>query len=220
MRKWRVGTLSMGLTLIGFGVILFLSQWQGLGAFDSFIRWWPVVLVLLGLEIIVYVYGSRKENEVIRYDWMSVLFVGVLMVGCLGFTMLTSLGLTNEVRKLVGEVEITTDLPEWKEPLSPAIQKLVIQTSGDPVRIDKTTERSMYLFGSCRSRVQEGERPTFEKEQIYTVRTVGDTLYVQVKRPPVYRGLHPVYPEMAVTLVLPQDVQVEMRGPYNETIQS
>ncbi|MED4602156.1 DUF5668 domain-containing protein [Paenibacillus validus] len=217
MRKWRVGTLSMGLTLIGFGVLLFLSQWQGLGAFTSFIRWWPIVLVLLGLEILAYVFIAKKESEVIRYDWMSVLFVGVLFAGCFMFTMLTGLGVTDEVRKLVGEVEVTADLPELQEPVNPAIQKLVVQTSGEPVRIDKTAERSMHLFGTYRTRVQEGDRPTVDKEQFYTVRTVGDTMYVQVKRPPVYRGLNSVYPEMSVTLVLPQDVQVEVQGPNNES---
>ncbi|ASA97467.1 LiaF transmembrane domain-containing protein [Anoxybacillus flavithermus] len=53
MRKWRVGTVSMGASLILLGIVLFISQWEGMGAADIFASWWPFLLVLLGVEVFV-----------------------------------------------------------------------------------------------------------------------------------------------------------------------
>jgi hypothetical protein len=56
------------------------------------------------------------------------------------------------------------------------------------------------------------------KEQVVSVHTVGDTMYVQIKRLPQQRGLDSFYPWMNVTVVVPQDIQVEMRGANNQII--
>jgi hypothetical protein len=51
-----------------------------------------------------------------------------------------------------------------------------------------------------------------------TVRTVGDTMYVQVNPAPVDRGIRSRNADLAVTAVIPQDKQVELRGYNNVTI--
>ncbi|MDF2961291.1 MAG: lipoprotein [Paenibacillus sp.] len=220
MKKWRVGTLSMGISLVLLGVVLFISQWKGLQAFDTFITWWPVIFILLGLEIVLYLSFSKKENSILSYDIMSLFFVGVLCIGCLGFTMLTSVGVLGEVRAMLGAVDETKDLPEVKEAVAEGVKKVVVQSQDQTVKVDKSQERAVHVFGTYRSRTKQGEQAgSLEKEQFVAVRTVGDTMYVQVKRLPEKRGLDSFYPRMTATVVLPQDVQVEVRGWNNEIVQ-
>ncbi|ULL19523.1 hypothetical protein DVH26_37000 [Paenibacillus sp. H1-7] len=221
MKKWRVGTLSMGLSLIVLGVILFMSQWNGLQAYDAFITWWPLIFVMLGLEIIVYLLFSKKENTVLHYDMMSLFFVGVLCIGCLGFTLLTSAGIMGEVRSMLNTTELTKDLPSVKESLGDGIKKIVVQSSEHAVKVDKSPERSVQVFGTFRDRIKAGEEsPPLAKEQVVSVHTVGDTMYLQIKRLPSEQGFDSYYPYMNVTVVLPQDVQVELRGSDNQVISS
>ncbi|MHC2209805.1 hypothetical protein ACVLD2_004047 [Paenibacillus sp. PvR052] len=216
MRTWRVGTLSMGLSLIFLGVTLFLSQLKGLDAFDTFFAWWPILFVLLGLEILIYLIWMRKENSVVRYDLMSVFFVGLLFISSLGFAFLTSIGVLGEVRRMVGTVERTVDLPEVREAVGDGVKRIIVQTSGPLVKVDQTPERSVHLFGSYRERAQEDEMPEAPEENAYAVHTIGDTMYVQVKQPPVRQGFDSYYPYMNVTVVLPQDVPVELRNRDNQ----
>ncbi|MCR8632279.1 LiaF transmembrane domain-containing protein [Paenibacillus radicis (ex Xue et al. 2023)] len=220
MKKWRVGTLSMGITLVLLGVVLFISQWKGQQTFDAFITWWPIVFVLLGLEIVLYLSFSKKENSIISYDVMSILFVGVLCIGCLGFTMLASVGLMGEVRSMIGAIDETKDLPAVKETVAEGVKKVIVQSQDQTVKVDKSQERSLQVFGTYRSRTNLGEAiQPLEKEQFIAVRTVGDTMYVQVKRLPQRRGFDSYYPWMTVTVVLPQDVQTEVRGANNQMIE-
>lgn len=209
----------MGLSLIFLGMILFLSQLHGLEAFDTFLRWWPILFVLLGLEILIYLLWMQKENSMVRYDLMSVFFVGLLFISSLGFAFLTSIGVLGEVRRVVGAVERTVDLPEVREAVGDGVKRIIVQTSGPQVKVDQSTERAVHLFGSYRERTQEDERPGASEENVYNVRTIGDTMYVQVKQPPSRQGLDSYYPYMNVTVVLPQDVPVELRNRDNQPME-
>lgn len=161
----------------------------------------------------------RKENSVVRYDLMSVFFVGLLFISSLGFAFLTSIGVLGEVRRMVGAVERTVDLPEVREAVGDGIKRIIVQTNGPMIKVDQTTERSVHLFGSYRERTQEDERSEASEEDAYAVRTIGDTMYVQVKQPPVRQGLDSHYPYMNVTVVLPQDVPVELRNKNNQPME-
>ena len=43
----------MGLVLIGTGLGLFFAKINNKAIFDAVVRWWPLVFVLLGLEVLV-----------------------------------------------------------------------------------------------------------------------------------------------------------------------
>lgn len=75
MRKWRVGTISMGLLLIATGLILVISEFQGFNGAGLILRWWPVILIVLGLEILVYILFSKEEQPKIKYDGLSIFLV-------------------------------------------------------------------------------------------------------------------------------------------------
>ncbi|TBL72933.1 LiaF transmembrane domain-containing protein [Paenibacillus thalictri] len=221
MKKWRVGTLSMGLTLVLLGALLFASQWEGLQAFDALAVWWPVILILLGLEIIGYLIFSRKENQVIYYDILSIFFVGVLCLGSLGFAFLTSLGVVSEVRSALHTVERSGDLPAISQEIPQTVKRIIVQTSGEAVKIDKSEQPALNVFGTYRIQTAlsetEGTAAPANSDDYCTVRTVGDTMYVQLKPLPAERGWKSSYRHMEVTAVLPQDKQVELRG-YNGQI--
>lgn len=213
MKKWRVGTLSMGVSLIWLGTVLFISQWKGTEAFDTFLTWWPIVFVLLGFEILGFLFFAKKENSVLYYDMLSLFFVGVLCIGCLGLALMTSTGVLKEARSMLGTVEHTKDIPVTKEALGDGIKKVIVESPDQNYKVDKSVERAVQVFGTYRERVKAGAQDqTLEKDQVVSVHTVGDTMYVQIKSLPVERGLDSFYPRMNLTVVVPQEIQVEMRG--------
>lgn len=76
----RVGTISMGLVLIFFGVIMLIGQVSSISAVELFMKFWPIILILLGLEILFYVYKNNTENTKIKYDVFSIFIVTSVLI--------------------------------------------------------------------------------------------------------------------------------------------
>lgn len=78
MRSRRVGTLTLGLTLILVGTLFFLHLFQPAVISYSFIfRLWPAILILLGLEVLA-AYLINKQERLI-YDGWAVFLIILLM---------------------------------------------------------------------------------------------------------------------------------------------
>jgi len=84
----RVGTISMGISLIIFGILILISQFNEISGIELAVKFWPSILILLGGEILWYSYKARKDNDIIiKYDIFSIfiilviLFVNIVLYG-------------------------------------------------------------------------------------------------------------------------------------------
>ncbi|MBP1992569.1 hypothetical protein [Paenibacillus eucommiae] len=221
MKRWRVGTFSMGISLVMVGATLLISTWKGLPAFDILLGWWPIVFIMLGVEILLFIFFSKKEQPVLYYDMFSIMFVGVLCCFCVVFSLVTSSGVMNEIRYSLGSVEKTLDLPDIKEPISQEVKRIVIQANGQVPKIDKMTGRELHLFGSYRTSTYENLEPVVVNQQdVATIRTVGGTMYIAIKELSRRNGINDTYPFATMTLTLPEDIPFELRGADNREIQA
>lgn len=77
MKIHRVGTLTLGITLIAMGV-LFLVQLFCTGIpLKIVIQVWPIVFILLGVEILC---ANRKaEQQEFVYDKIAIMLTMILM---------------------------------------------------------------------------------------------------------------------------------------------
>jgi hypothetical protein len=219
MRKWRVGTFSMGLSLILIGGSLLISAWAGNEAWLTLFRWWPVVFVLLGCEVLIYLYMPNKERPFVYYDVFSILFVGVLCVLCVIFAVLTSTGVMQELRYAMGSTEYTQDLPELRQPVPASVKKVIVRSSIAALKVDRAETSELHLFGSYRTTgamtdADQGRH----KEEASTVHIIGDTLYVSIKDLPARRGFAHVYPSPEAVLVVPKELKVEIRRADNQPL--
>ena len=81
VRPRRVGTISLGISLVGF-VIVFLLRifWSAFPVVEA-IRFWPVLLIILGTEILLA--GIGKKEFVIDKASVILLFISIVFVNCL-----------------------------------------------------------------------------------------------------------------------------------------
>jgi len=221
MRQWRVGTFSMGLSLIAMGIVLLLSQWNGsMKVMDYIMMWWPLIFILLGLEIIFYLFVHRKENPIVKYDAFSVIIVGVLGTVCILFTAVSGSGILHELRYVLQTEEHTIDLPHLKQPVPADVKRIVLQTSGylgGAVQAEGSNMREVHLFGNMQyvasSVTEEDKKPP--KFDMAAIEQVGDTLYVTIKQPSRKLGLVREYAGVRLTVVLPKDIPVELHADQN-----
>lgn len=80
MRSWRVGSFSMGIVLIGMGVMVLLSLFSQVNMLKYIMIVWPLSLICVGIEILLHLFLKKQSDVVIKYDALSIVFVSLLMV--------------------------------------------------------------------------------------------------------------------------------------------
>lgn len=81
MRRWRVGNISMAAVLIVAGILLLVSNFTDLNFGKALTIGWPIIMILLGLEMLLYLYFSKEDQPRIRFDGLSIFFVCLILVG-------------------------------------------------------------------------------------------------------------------------------------------
>ncbi|WP_057913905.1 LiaF transmembrane domain-containing protein [Peribacillus muralis] len=220
MRTWRVGTISMGGALVGLGVVLLVSQFMHMDLTPILLSWWPLVFIILGAEILFFVFFSRKESSFVKYDFLSIVFVGVLGMMGIVCILLTSSGLMDEVRAAVKSEEKTVDLPGFNEKAGKGIQRVVLDSGSYPLTIESGSEESVSIFGTYDERGMENAKPLLKQTEDYLlVKRNGDTLYISFKDLPITnRLLDTGRMNLEATLVIPADLALEIDGKSTDLV--
>lgn len=214
VRRWRVGTISMGLSLIILGSLLFLHHFVGLEDIESFFVWWPLILILLGIEILIYLLFNRQAR--VKYDILSIFFISVLGSVAILFTVLTSLGLADDFRSSLYQESKTYTLPSWNEAVAPHIEKIVIITGNQRINIDQTEVSALQMIGTYRTYSDRSVPPTtLTKDDVATMDVVGNVIYVHIKdMHRVHRPFHTNNISLNATMIVPAHIELEVHGRY------
>ena len=201
MRTWRVGTFSMGLSIISLGCFLLFSVVKGIQVLDTLTAWWPVLLIILGAEVLLYLLFSKKEQSFIKYDIFSIFFIGVLGSVGIAFYCLLSTGLLEEVRHSINTTRQTSNIPDGQFDIPESIKKIVVDAGHQPLTIEGT---------------KANEKLNLKRDDFLSVQTAGETMYITLKSLPFQHTLFNSAPQVKPTLVLPQNKNVEIRASNNE----
>lgn len=75
MKKKRVGTITLAIGLIMLGVVLFINNYTSFGL-EELYKYWPVLLIGLGIEMFVYMIIYRQDEDVkLRVDGLCIVFI-------------------------------------------------------------------------------------------------------------------------------------------------
>lgn len=78
----RVGTFTAGVTLIAFGVLFLLHTVNAQLDYQFIFKLWPIILILLGIEIIIAYIVNREDK--IRYDSGAIAIIIILAFFVMG----------------------------------------------------------------------------------------------------------------------------------------
>lgn len=79
MKSRRVGTFTLGLSLITFGTIFLIAVFKRDFNIIDVLKFSPIFLIILGVEILIYAFVSKEEK--LKYDGVSI-FLSVLIIVC------------------------------------------------------------------------------------------------------------------------------------------
>lgn len=78
-RTHRVGTITCGLVLIMYGVLFLLRMALPMLNYGIIFRLWPVILILLGVEILACSIGGKNEEKKFIYDFPAALIIIMML---------------------------------------------------------------------------------------------------------------------------------------------
>lgn len=96
----RVGTISMGIVLVAFGLVLFIAQFSRISALEVSIKLWPAILMLLGGELLYCGYRRQKDKDdiIIKYDIFSIFIVTSILIVNIGLYGLMETGILDYIK--------------------------------------------------------------------------------------------------------------------------
>ena len=105
MKTKRVGTISMAIVLIGFGLVLFIAQFSKISATELSIKLWPAILMLLGGELLYCGYRRQKDKDdvIIKYDVFSIFIVTSILIVNIGLYGLMETGIMDYIKLRVAD---------------------------------------------------------------------------------------------------------------------
>ena len=211
MKNKRVGTISMAIVLIGFGVLLFISQINGLSAVELAMKLWPSILILLGGEILWFSYKNKGEDEniKIRYDVFSVFIVMIILFVNIGIYGVLELGLMDSLKDEIASEVFSYELPLEEYLVDSSIEKIVINGlgyAGFKIRTNKGDK----ITASGSIRIKSKSEENLENQidtNIFTINQSGTTMYLTVKDRINYD-----YNVQDLNIIIPDDKEIEING--------
>lgn len=212
MRQWRVGTFSMGLSLVFLGVFLLLTQFFDWEIVTVLKVWWPIILVILGMEILLYLLSAKQEKPYLSFDLFSIIIVGIIGTAGISMVFLQTSGIMDILEQGLKREEVTKDLPEFNYAMKDNIKRIVIESESqqNPITIEGTNDDALSLFGTYRT-VQSKELNVSKPEDYLYVSQKGDTLFVRLKQLP-YRmsEFYTDYSSIHTTILVPTNMKLDI----------
>ena len=206
----------MGTALVSLGVFLLLTQVLEWNAAVIMVAWWPVLFIILGVEILVFLWRARQEQPHVKYDILSIIFIGVIGTAGIGLSILSSAGLLEKAATLIAMERETVNIPHFEQAVGEGIKRVVVETGHNEVRLESTPAREVSIFGTYRGLVSKGKSPFNDVQDYALIEQRGDTMYVIFKQTPSNNlggggELEPI-------LLIPEKLDLEVNGEGSELV--
>jgi hypothetical protein len=190
MKKLRVGTLSLGILLVVMGFVILLAQINQYDIVEQILTWWPVILILIGAEILWQVYTSKEEEPAVKYDTFSMFIIAVLVLFSLGACTLSSAGIMDVAAQALSSADFNLEIPLQVVKTGDNIEEIIINIPGEMINIEKGSDDAVVLFGTASVNAVDRQAAENTVKQTKLVsREEGNKLYVTVVPMPRPTGM-------------------------------
>ena len=205
----------MGASLLLLGLLLLFTQLFHLESVTVLLAWWPVILIILGIEILFYLLFSKQEKPNVKYDFLSILFVGFIGMVGVYLTIFATTGVLDKFNQWTNMETETMNLPEYENLIGRDVKRVVVNTGSHEVSLENSSLDSVSIFGTYLAQTLGNKAPIKSVKDYLLVKEKGDTLYINFKE--VYNLPQPFQDRVDVnaTLLIPTDVKVEVNGQGN-----
>ena len=207
MKRWRVGSLSMGIILVASGILLMLSLAAKIDVLHILLTFWPIILVCLGMEILLHLFMKKDDgiDVKIKYDILSVLFIGfILFISVLFYFVTFSVGLLGDSGDTLAILGIRhQDVYIESGVEFTGANELMVFDGGMNIKIIQTTEQDIRADYRISAQTNDKEYATFMLDHAIIVEH-GERAYMMTDTS-IFGNYRKIgYPSIDCTIYLPE----------------
>ncbi|RSK27148.1 hypothetical protein EJF36_09800 [Bacillus sp. HMF5848] len=201
MKSWKIGSLTAGVVLLGIGGLWLLGNLLNFSVFPILKFMWPVVIILFGIEILLYQYFHKESS--MRFDGFSIfIIIAVIALFSSSFNMLPSF-----MANSITQQTFTYDINEEYE-INSSIETIVVDMTNADISIHGQTDISFQAVGSLEIGGNDQKAADKIFKDVVKFRTEGDTAFFEIIKPK-----HLTYQRFKaeIDIALPADRLVDLR---------
>lgn len=180
MREWKVGRITLGLFLIGMGVLLALNTLTTIPLDRILSLGWPVLLIILGIEVLAYQMFHKNGNW--SFDIFSIFLIFVAGVSILAVYTVQSVGVIPMLKNTFMSQAYTVEIKESLQ-IGENIQEIEIDIPNGDIQLIGTETKIVNLNGTMRTDGKDQQSAEEEIAQALIFREVGNKVIIQIQRP-------------------------------------
>jgi len=221
VRKWRVGTVSMGILLIATGLLLLISELKGLDGAKMILRWWPVILIILGIEILVYLKVAKfsgEEQPKLKFDGLSIfltIFIILVSSGVYAVSSFLNSGFSSGVLNEFGLFENETVVNQKYDISATGVDKLKISNSQGKILVE-STDGDKILIDAVITIRNNDEKDAEKLAQSLVEISEGETLAVNTRGAAVLKGNNHYQVSVDYAVKVPKELTYEINNSFGE----
>jgi len=204
----------MGVVLVATGVMLLFAQLNNKAVLDFAIKWWPLIFILLGGEVLWHTYSAKEENPKVKYDLFSIIIIFLVVISGLGVQALTEIGIIPRLSKVAFAQEYLLKKP-YQEISLEGIKRIVLNSPRCELVVHAGEGNSVLATATAivKADCQETAEKLIEAGGLVS-RRAGDTLFLYFSQP-LSPGELSYYARITeYNLVIPGDRKVEINSDF------
>lgn len=87
-RVRRIGSVTLGFTLICYGILFTAHIFMPQLRYELIFRCWPVIFILLGIEVLIENHRCKNKEQRFIYDFPAVLMMGATLLFAMAMALL------------------------------------------------------------------------------------------------------------------------------------
>lgn len=214
MKKRRVGTISMGIVLVAFGVLIFIAQINKVSAINLSIKFWPIILFLIGGEILWHSYKYKEEDINIKYDVFSIFIVLLIVIINLGIYGLMETGIISKVSSMISAETFTFEIPYEEIEINKNIEKIIINAPKHCNLNMSSEKNNKIVFSGSADIIAENKEKAKNllNDKYINAKESGNTLYISFPDTSIHNNRYNNFSPYDFNLSIPEDKKVEIKG--------
>ncbi|MGE5589117.1 MAG: DUF4097 family beta strand repeat-containing protein [Bacillota bacterium] len=189
-RPIRVGSFTLGFTLLGVGVALLAHNFGKAPAWGELWRLWPVLPLLLGVEFLVRQQLARGQEDppTIRLDGLSLLLAIFILLSGIAYTVVPA-GLVN-VQDLVGlwhpyeyQTQVTREVTDLT-----GVEQFIVTNRMGSVRLEGTDSDRVQVVATIRTSGASKEEAEALARDVEILLSGSPQLRLESRIPPISSG--------------------------------
>ncbi|WBW97454.1 hypothetical protein [Oceanirhabdus sp. W0125-5] len=180
MKQMRVGTFSLGILLVIIGVLILFGGIKGIGGALLILKFWPIILISIGIEVLYFVYRNKGEEVKLKYDVLAV-FIFITLVLISSGVFIFNEFMDNEVSNVVmGEIKskaYSDIMIKEYEFNKKDINRIVIEDRGN-LSIKESTDDKIRIKTSVVVKASSKEVANEYKEKVIDIKVKDEHLLI------------------------------------------